>query len=718
MIIKEITIENFRSFYGTLPENTIKFNDGLMLFIGNNGDGKTTFFEALEWLFDTSKQNMDSRLISEKRKSELSEFQSDTLRVSMTFDHDGEKIVEKMFSFEKKENGEIKTSDFQFKGWYNNGTEREQIHGGKLLDRCFEAAIRKYCLFKGEENLNVFNNPDALNYLIDTFSNIRQFDPYYTGDEDNQGFTDYAEIQSNKAYSKAMKSDKQNSDQEKELSFKLDKLRAKLSNVKQRLKTNRENANNYSLKLNEIENSKEASSLLKDLKERLKSLNEKKTRLESFINEDYTIKLLDEMWILCGFPSIFKEYQEKVNVFSKEKRRLEDEDKKKKGKEEAYQEIGKSIKEGFIPLSIYIPDEATMKEMIDEEVCKVCGREAKQGTPAYDFMVDKLNELIKSQQPKAKKEEVPLFPNNFSKEFEQRSISLGYNIEELNNRIAKIREVIEFNEARKIEVKKMQESIDIEEENKKKLLAQNDTFTEEQLQNAYENIKNWFDFRNEAEKQIVLLENEEKEIEGELESVQSEYDNLAKTSVASTYSKVYTAFSKIQNAFKYAKEKNTRDFLSLLEDKANYYLEKLNFDGFYGIIRIIKTPDGSARIVLQDKNDVFIVSPNQALKTTMYMSVLFAVSELTTIKRENDYPLIFDAPTSSFAPQKESDFFKVISDINKQCVIFSKSFLTESGSLDTSKTDSINCTIYRMEKKKPFNNLDLSTIQTIITPIK
>lgn len=715
MNIKEITIENFRSYYG---KHTVKFNDGLVLFVGDNGDGKTTFFEALEWLFDTTKQNKDYHLVSEKKIAELPEFESDILRVSMTFEHDGEKIVEKSFSFKKQSGNEIRTENFQFKGWYNNGTERVQVHGGELLDRCFEAAIRKYCLFKGEENLNVFNNPDALNYLIETFSNIKQFDPYYTGDDDNFGFTDFAVNQSRKAYEKAMKSDKQNSQQEKELSSKLDLLRAQLSNIRQRLKTNRENANNYSTKLNEIESSKEASSLLKGINERLKSLNDKKIKIESYINEDYTIKLLDEMWILCGFSSIFKEYQEKVNAFSKEKRRLEDEDKKQKGKQEAYQEIGKSIKDGFIPLSIYIPDENTMKEMIEEEVCKVCGREAKQGTDAYNFMVHKLNELLKSQQPNAQEEEVPLFPNNYAKELEQKSISLGYNQDELNNRIAKIIEVIEFNEARKAEVKKIQESIDIEEENKKKLLAQNDAFTEEQLQNAYENIRNWFDYRNEAEKQIIILEKEEKEIEQDLEAVQKEYDNLAKYSLASTYSKVYTVFSKIQKAFKYAKEKNTRDFLCLLEDKANKYLEKLNIDGFYGIIRIIKTPDGSARIVLQDKNDTFVASPNQALKTTMYMSVLFAVSELTTIKRENDYPLIFDAPTSSFAPQKESDFFNVISDIKKQCIIFSKSFLTDNGSLDSTKIDSLHCTIYRMEKKKPFDNLDLSTVQTVLTLIK
>lgn len=715
MNIKEITIENFRSYYG---KNIVKFNDGLVLFVGDNGEGKTTFFEALEWLFDTTKQNMDFRLVSEKKISELPQYEGDVLRVSMTFEHDGEKIVEKSFAFKKKPNNEIRIDDFQFKGWYNNGTERVQIHGGKLLDRCFEAAIRKYCLFKGEENLNVFNNPDALKYLIDTFSNIREFEPYYTGNEDNMGFVDFAEDLSRKAYEKAMKSDKQNSQQEKELSSKLDLLRGDLSKVRKRLETNRENANNYSTKLNEIENSKEASSLLKDINERLNSLNEKKRKFEVLINEDYTTKLLDEMWILCGFSPIFKEYQEKVTTFSKEKRRLEDEDKKQKGKVEAYNEISTSLAKGIIPLSIYIPDENTMKEMIEDEFCKVCGREAKKGSDAHDFMVGKLNELLKSQKPKDKKEEVLLFNNNFAKELEQKSISLGYNQEELNNLINTIRDRIEFNEARKADVRKIQESIDIEEDNKKKLLAQNNTFTEEQLQNAYENIKNWFDYRNEAEKQILILEAEEKNIKDKLRVVQEEYDKLAKSSIASTYSKVYTAFSKIQSAFKYAKEKNTNDFLRLLEEKANNYLEKLNLEGFHGIIRIIKTPEGTARIVLLDKNDTFVANPNQALKTTMYMSVLFAISELTTIRRENDYPLIFDAPTSSFAPQKESDFFNVISDIKKQCIIFSKSFLTDSGTMDANKINSLHCTIYRMKKRIPYDKHDLSTVQTELTLIK
>lgn len=37
MKIKEISIRNFRSYYG---ENKFEFSDGLTLIIGDNGDGK------------------------------------------------------------------------------------------------------------------------------------------------------------------------------------------------------------------------------------------------------------------------------------------------------------------------------------------------------------------------------------------------------------------------------------------------------------------------------------------------------------------------------------------------------------------------------------------------------------------------------------------------------------------------------------------------------
>ena len=88
MIIQKIEIENFRSYY---KSNIFELDNGLNLIIGSNGDGKTTLYEALEWLFRTDGTNkMDSKFISKKRIDELFANDSDNVRVAITHEHKGE----------------------------------------------------------------------------------------------------------------------------------------------------------------------------------------------------------------------------------------------------------------------------------------------------------------------------------------------------------------------------------------------------------------------------------------------------------------------------------------------------------------------------------------------------------------------------------------------------------------------------------------------------
>ena len=105
MIIRRIEIEDFRSYYGN--ENNFEFGDGLTLIVGDNGDGKSTFFEALQWLLDISNTDEVQKShaldnFSEMRKSKLEIGESANLRVKMDFEHDGRKSVEKMFVITKK----------------------------------------------------------------------------------------------------------------------------------------------------------------------------------------------------------------------------------------------------------------------------------------------------------------------------------------------------------------------------------------------------------------------------------------------------------------------------------------------------------------------------------------------------------------------------------------------------------------------------------------
>ena len=176
-------------------------------------------------------------------------------------------------------------------------------------------------------------------------------------------------------------------------------------------------------------------------------------------------------------------------------------------------------------------------------------------------------------------------------------------------------------------------------------------------------------------------------------------------------------------AFINAKKENLRRFLASLSEKTNEYFKLLNENDFRGEIRIRQTANDSAEIRLFSSNGTYIKDPSGAQETTMYMSLLFAISGLTTLKKEENYPLIFDAPTSSFEDFKENVFYNIIDKIDKQCIIVTKDLLevdkkTGHKTLNTEKIESMTCSVYRIEKKAGYDQEDLSTIRTIITPIK
>ena len=150
--------------------------------------------------------------------------------------------------------------------------------------------------------------------------------------------------------------------------------------------------------------------------------------------------------------------------------------------------------------------------------------------------------------------------------------------------------------------------------------------------------------------------------------------------------------------------------------------DKLNSGDFHGEVKIDIREDDKARIYLVS-NGERIMDPNGALRTTMYMSILFAISDITTRKREEDYPLIFDAPTSSFGEIKEDLFYNIIDSINKQCIIVTKDLLerdpvTGKSRLNEQKLQNLKCSVYRIRKVDDFDSNDISTISINIERIK
>ena len=390
MIIKEIRFKNFRSYYG--DNNQFEFSDGLTLILGDNGDGKTTFFEALEWLFKTEldRGNQELENVSEMRKSKLEIGEQDEVSVFMSFEHNGLKSVKKSFTFERTGENTYRAGKVSYTGYEDTDAGREQVSGKLLINRCYDAFIQRFSMFKGESRLDVFDDKNALKTLVDKFSDIRAFDELVEN-------TSEFERKSEAAYLKEMKSDEKVSKEAKSLELKIKHVSEDIQQKKNEIKEKLSSLDVYSSRLKELERNQETSERYKDIENRRKTQQEKKNRIMGAISQvDYNHALLDKYWILAPFPKILQEFKQKCSAFSKEKRKQEREFDRLQaeaiGKLKAVKEIQGSLVNGATELPWYLPNQETMEEMIHDHICKVCGRPAPEGSDAYEFMVHKLEE--------------------------------------------------------------------------------------------------------------------------------------------------------------------------------------------------------------------------------------------------------------------------------------------------------------------------------------
>lgn len=722
MIIKKIRIKNFRSYYG--DQNVFEFSDGLTLILGDNGDGKTTFFEAIQWLLDTTLDKGIADHISEMRKSKLEIGEQDEVSVLMEFDHDGEKSVEKSFVFERVDENNFKVGNIIYKGYETTDAGREQVSGKQLINRCYDAFIQRFSMFKGESELNVFENASLLKDLVDKFSDIRKFDSLVA-------MADTFESNSNAAYLKEIRSDKKISHIASSLEYDLKKVSEEISQKKHDIREKKESIKTYSTQLDNLSKNQEASERYKEIEDRRKTQQEKKNSLKATISRvDYNHALLDKYWILCAFPDVFEEYKAKCSVLSKEKRRQEREFDREQaeamGKLKAIKEIQGTLINGSTELPWYLPDQQTMEEMIHDRICKVCNRPAPEGSAAFEFMVNKLNEYKKHVEAKIKKElaekelvEKTLFKTNHIENLHSLAISLsGSNEAQVAGIASEINDRVELVARLREDLKKVEEKLQDIIDEKTRLLIQAGNVSESVLEKDFNDIKGLFEQKGRAEVRLAELEGQLNILIARQESLQKDLDSLTPSmGQTKVLQRVHRVLEEIAKAFGNAKKENLRRFLKGMEERANEYLDTLSSTDFHGEVRLVQTADESTEIKLFSSNGTEIKKPSGSQKTEMYISILFAISDFTHDKREEDYPLIFDAATSSFGDTKEDDFYNVINTLEKQCIIVTKDFMTK-GKVRNADIEKLSCPVYRIKKADGFDPKNMATIRTTVKKLK
>lgn len=719
MVLKELVIQNFRSYYGN--DNRFEFNpEGLTLVIGDNGDGKTTFFEALEWLFDTTglREKDEINNVSEMRKSQMVVGDVDEVRVTIKFDHEGEKELTKAFSFRKTDVNRVEIVHREFYGFRFNGIEREQVDGRQILNSCFDAEIRRYSMFKGETQLDIFHeDSEALKRLLKTFSDITRLDNF-------ADLTCRLKELASKAHSNELKKDKKTTSEANRLEREIERISADISNTRQQIRTQEENSKVYKGKLDKMVDNREIKEKLDSINERMKEYEDKVRRMRGLTMVDFNTTLLDDQWILCAYPKIFDEFKKKVSSFSRERRRLHDEYLIEKGKQQQLAAL--ALPDGMTKLPWFVPNEEYLEEMIQDECCKVCGRPAPKGSEAYEFMVQKLQEALANRKKQQKTEDEDIFKFNYTEELQHLSISFGGPKEKsVANRMSVIQDRLEFIADRTKEMQKWQQALDDAKDEKSRLLSQLNGISEEDVNRSAKDVRDFMNRHEDAQRRlgelrIVLdsLRRQKEEKEEELSSLDTGNKEVARLG------RIHNIFDHIYKAFVSARETNRRNFVNHLKELSNQYLAELSGNDFHGVIEMLRSQETeSIDVMLKSENGSIVTNPSESQKTTMYMAVLFAIAKITADKRETEYPLLFDAPTSSFSQMKEHEFYEIINKIQKQCIIVTKDMLEYDAATQKSHIKSsayeLSCPIYRIEKdREGFNENDLSTIRVRTTKIK
>lgn len=669
MIIRKIQIDNYLCYYDT---NTFELSEGLNIILGENGEGKTKFFESVDWLFNGANRELDM-LVSAKKLNETEIGESFRVRVSMTVEQYGEKsIITKSFLAKKEKANECSTSSFMIEGISENSSgERTQVDGQALLDRIFPFQIRKYSMFKGEAELNIFESDSALANLINLFSEAKHYDKY---SEKGAFLREKAE----KAVEDSSKLDKKNEALYKKLEGETIYLESEKAKYLIHLNSTEEEIRKIEGNLQLAESHVSNADALGTLNKRIKEIEERISYLTGRIDENYTTSLFDENWILVNFESFHKEFAEKVSAHSKTRRELQSEFDKQKGIKEGEKKAKAELLNNAVPLPIGVPSKSHMEEMLKDEICKVCNREAEKGSEAYEFMMKRLKVYLESQvvvENDTEKEE-SLFKYDYTNRLDNLSISHEDNLKNLRLIRNKIKELFEFNDERKKDIEELNEQLDKEKTERNRILG-NSSIAEEKLIDVLKNYNAWQrDLKNRNQDQVDYT-TKLKSLESDLKAKKEEKDKIDTNSANSFLIKTRNIIRDIETIFIDTKEKKFDEFIEKLQTKSNNFFKTINIDAFTGTIvftRRNKVNRTIVKVELQEDGRTFY-KPNQSLLTSMHISILFAISELASEIKEENFPMIFDAPTSSFGENKTAQFLNLIFETENQKILLIKDFL-------------------------------------------
>lgn len=669
MIIKNITIENFQSYY---ESQTMDFSSGLNLIIGNGGKGKSKLFNAFYWVLfgkiyitgigwcttdnlpQSAKFAMQRYEFINKRalfNTQVNDEVTASVQIEIEDDKGVNYIIERSVSalrlegdkWDSDNSWQVRPNMLKISFDSNTGTKvHNDLMAEDRINELFPDGIRNYIWFQGEslESLINFRNKETLKAAVKHIS----YFPYY---EKLSEIISKSKLKIVGIENRKLKEVNKHNSSVKGLLSTIDNLNFKINKEEENKKQLESNLETIKIALAEGETKMSGlasySALVKKYKDCENEINRllaESTRIDSFQREK-----LPSLWILRGIEPMIKQCKDIIE----------------KHKEEEY----------TIPEKKYLdnPSRSKLEEILKDKKCFVCGTEFTEDDAPYHYIIERLR-----------------LQEEYLKEMEEYTSNMQFS-KQFNMFVGKIQD---YPDSLLISLSKIDKQWKDSEDELEKYVAQRRKKQEEKrkLDEQIEDIKkkHGVDPVTQAETAGIInstirasrsnLETQQRRLEAskqtlnnyriELRNTERELEKLGTkdttvTKVPETEWKHISTF--LEDICKKVQESARKELLRKIEERANVFYAKFteHDNGYKGNVKIG-----------DDYSIEFDAGLNTSHEDRKKMSIINALLSLNQEAMGTYYPFISDAPTSSFDLETTHKYLLGIKDIFGQSIILTK----------------------------------------------
>ncbi len=696
MIIRNITIEKFQSYYGT---QTLEFSKGLNLVIGNGGKGKSKLFNAFYWVLfgkiyitgngwcQTDSLPNSANFLMQRhefinKRALFDAQEGDSVMASVQIEIEDDKglfyqIERSVFAlrlkeqdWQAKEAWDVRPNTLKISYDTPNGTVvRNDVVAEDKINELFPDGIRNYIWFQGEslESLINFRKKETLKAAVKHIS----YFPYY---EKLSDIVSKSKAKIERLESNQIKAANKHNSNVKCLLSSIERLRYSIDKEEENKRQFETNISKIQIALAEDEGKMSGLASFSNLISKYKNCENEIDNLNNniFKTDEFQREYLPKLWILRGIGS----------MINKSKQIIE------KHKEE----------QNTVPEKKYLdnPSRAKLEEILRDGKCFVCGSDVSEGHAAYHWIVNRLKE----QEEYLK--EMEDYTNNmqFSKQFnmfigkiqdypDSLLISLSAIDKQWKDSEDKLEKYMAIRRKKLEEKKNLDEQI---EEIKRKYgvdpvkQAETAGIIDSGIRATRSNLESQQRKLDTTKQTLANYKADLRSTEKELEKIGNKEGSITK--VQETEWKHISTF--LEDVCKRVQENARKDLLHKVEERANKFYDKFteHDNGYKGNVKIG-----------EDYSIEFDAGLNTSHEDRKKMSIINALLSLNQEAIGTYYPFISDAPTSSFDIETTYKYLLGIKDIFDQSIIMTKDVDLNSANYNDLLSQSKVSKVYLLDSK-------------------